>query len=269
MTARADILDQRERLRGPFVGSILLHGAMLAVFVGATAGHFLGRNVIQLGDEKGGGFGSVAVNSVPSIPLFNRPAPPNPVANDTTSLVPEAITKPKPQPKPAVKAPDPDAIPLPTRNAKIKPSLAASTPNTWEKTHPPATNQLTSSVGQRVSSPVYNVPGGGSVGVGNNSPFGTMLGYYATLLRDLVARNWRTGDVDARLQTAPPVTVAFTLYRDGTVPPGSVKVVQSSGNRALDFSAMRAILDAGKFPPIPPQFPRDRADCELTFELRR
>jgi protein TonB len=269
MSSRADTLDQPERLRGPFMGSIMMHAGMFAVFAGATAGHFFGRNVIQLGDEKGGGFGSVAVSPVSSIPIYHPPAPANPVANDTTSQVPQPITKPKPKAEPKVKAPDPDAIPLPSKNAKTRPSPAWTPPNTWEKTHPPATNQLTSSVGQRASSAIYNVPGGGQVGVGNNSPFGTMLGYYATLLRDQVARNWRTGDVDPRLQTAPAVTVGFTLLRDGTVPPGSVKVVQSSGNRALDFSAMRAVLDAGKFPPIPPQFPRDRADCELTFELRR
>jgi protein TonB len=268
MDGNTDILEQPERLRGPFVGSIVLHGAMLAVFVGATVGHFFARDAIQLGDPKGGGFGSVSVKAVPSIPIYHPPAPENPVAKDTTSQVPQAV-KPKAQPKQAVKAPDPNAIPLPTKNAKTRPSQAFTPPNTWEMTHPKASNQLTSSTGARASSAMYNVPGGGQVGVGNNSPFGTMLGYYATLLRDQVARNWHTGDVDARLQTAPPVTVTFTLQRDGSVPPNSVRVVQSSGNRALDFSAVRAVLDAGKFPPIPPQFPRDRADCELTFELRR
>jgi protein TonB len=269
MSARTDILDQPERLRGAFMSSLVLHLCMLGLFVSATVGHFLGRDVVQLGDPKGGGFGSVAVNAVATIPLYNRPAPPNPVAKDTPNLVPQTVTKPKPQPKPAVKAPDPDAIPLRSKNAKTRPTPQAATPNPYAERHPPAPNQLTSSMGAAASSPVYAVSGAGQVGVGNNSPFGTMLGYYATLLRDLVARNWRTGDVDARLQTAPPVTVAFTLLRDGTVPPGSVKVVQSSGNRALDFSAMRAILDAGKFPPIPPQYTKDRADCELTFELRR
>jgi protein TonB len=269
MSARIDILDQPERLRGPFVGSIALHAGMIAVFVGATLGHLFPGNVEHWGDPNGGRIGSVAVNAMPSVPLYKPPAPANPVANDTTSQVPQEVAKPKPKAQPKVKVPEPDAIPLPSRNAKSRPSEAASVPNTWERTHPHATNQLTSTVGQAVSSPLYNVPGGGGVGVGTNSPFGTQLGWYATLLRDQVARNWKTGDVDARLQSAPPVTITFTLLRDGSVPPGSVRVVQSSGNRALDFSTLRAVLDAGKFPPIPPQFTRDRADCELTFQLRR
>src|SRR5215467_7274340 len=108
MTARVDTLDQSERLRGPFLGSIVLHAAMMAVFVGATVGHFLGRNVIQLGDQQGGGFGSVAVTPTATIPIYHPPAPTNPVANDTKSQVPEPVTKPKPQPQPRVKVPEPD-----------------------------------------------------------------------------------------------------------------------------------------------------------------
>ncbi len=75
--------------------------------------------------------------------------------------------------------------------------------------------------------------------------------------------------MDPRLNRAPQAAVQFTLQRDGSLVPGSVKVTESSGNRALDFSAMRAVLDAGKFPPLPAQFARDRADLELRFELRR
>src|SRR4051812_42914765 len=194
MSARIDTLDQPERLRGPLAGSIALHAGMLAVFIAATLGHFFNGSVEHWGDPNGGRIGSVAVTATASIPLYKPPAAANPVANDTKSQVPQAVTPPKPQAKAAIKAPDPSAIPIPSRNAKTRPSPAWSPPNTWEKTHPPATNQLTSSMGAAASNPMYNVPGGGGVGVGNNSPFGTQLGWYATLLRDQVARNWKTGD---------------------------------------------------------------------------
>ena len=42
-----------------------------------------------------------------------------------------------------------------------------------------------------------------------------------------------------------------------------------SGMVALDRSAQRAVVEANPFPPIPAQFPRNQADVELTFELRR
>jgi periplasmic protein TonB len=266
MSARIDTLDQPERLRGAFMGSIVLHAGMITIFVGATVGHFFNGNVEHWGDPNPG-FGSVAVTPTATIPLYRPPAPENPVAVDTQSQVPQAITKPKPQAQPKVKAPEPDAIPLPSRNAKTRPSQAASVPNTWERTHPHATNQLTSTMGQAVSSPIYGQRGGGGVGLGSDSPFGTQFGWYADLLRQAVEKKWQTAGIDGR--QASTVTVQFTLARNGAVAPGSVRIVETSGNRALDLSAQRAIFDVGQFPPFPPQFTRERADLQLHFDLRR
>ena len=40
--------------------------------------------------------------------------------------------------------------------------------------------------------------------------------------------------------------VTFDLQRDGSV--RNVRIAQSSGNKALDYSAQRAIYDASPFP---------------------
>jgi protein TonB len=269
MPGHADILDQPERLRGPFWGSICLHTAMAGLFIGATVIH-PGGKVEQWGDPDGGRFGSVAVNSVASIPLPNRSAAVNPVANDTKSQIPQAPPTKK-QLEKKLKTPDPDAISIKSKSATAKRPVqtAAAQPNKWADAHPAKPNQLTSTSGQAISSPMYNLPGGGGVGVGTNSPFGNQFGAYAALLRDQVARNWHTSDIDARVQTAPPVAVTFSILRNGQLVPGSVRVSQSSGNRALDFSAMRAIMDAAPFPGLPPQYNKNQADIELRFELRR
>jgi TonB family protein len=111
--------------------------------------------------------------------------------------------------------------------------------------------------------------GGGGVSIGTSSPFGQEFGWYATLVRDKVARNWRTTDIDPRLHSLPQAVVTFTIQRDGSVPPGSVRIVQRSGNAALDFSTQRAILDAAPFPQLPAGFSHNSADVEFTFELRR
>jgi periplasmic protein TonB len=111
--------------------------------------------------------------------------------------------------------------------------------------------------------------GNGGVNLGTNSPFGQQFGWYANILRDKVARNWRTTDVDPRLHSLPQAVVIFTIERDGSVPAGSVKVVQRSGNFAMDSSVQRAILDAAPFPALPAQYPRSDAEVEFTFELRR
>jgi len=43
----------------------------------------------------------------------------------------------------------------------------------------------------------------------------------------------------------------------------------AAGDSTLDRSAQRAILDAAPFQPLPPQFARNEANVELTFQLRR
>src|SRR3954467_8991829 len=113
MTPHADILEASERLRGPLAGSVLLHVGMVAVFAGYTLIKPSSR--IQLGDPNGGGMGSVAINSVHSIPLPSRSGATNPGANDTESRVPPPPPKTKALPK--VKVPEPNAIPIKSRNA--------------------------------------------------------------------------------------------------------------------------------------------------------
>ena len=84
-----------------------------------------------------------------------------------------------------------------------------------------------------------------------------------------LARNWNKGDIDPRLKNPPSVVVAFTILKNGTVPANSVRVIQRSGNTALDYSAMRAIYDSSPFPALPAGFERNEALIEFEFELRR
>jgi protein TonB len=265
MSPHVDILDQSESLGRPFLGAIVLHLGVALLVVGAgVVGH---RAVTQWGDPLGGGPGSVSVNVVNKIPLPARSGIVNPVANDTESVVPEPPAKAKPTPR--VKAPEPDAIPLKSRNAAKRPAEAASATNKWRAQQQDRPNQVFSTTGPAVVSPMYGQTGGGGIAVGNNSPFGQEFGWYVNLLRDQVGRNWKTSDVDPRLQTAPPVVVSFTIHRDGSLAPGSVRILQRSGNYALDTSAQRAVYDAAPFRPLPPGFARNEANIEFWFQLRR
>lgn len=264
MSSRTDTFDEQQPLGRWFVASVIFHVSMAASL--ALAYWTSGRSTLNLGDLNGGGIGSVAVTPVSRIPLPSRSGPVNPVANDTESRVPEPL--PKDKPKPEVKAPPEDAIPIKSRTAP-KPSRAQSAPNKYRAKQKDLPNQLYSDSGQAMVSPMYDMPGAGGVGIGNNSPFGQQYGWYANLLRDKVARNWRTSELDPRLHSAPQVVVTFTINRDGSVPPSSVRVEQRSGNTALDYSAQRAILDSIPLPPLPPGLGRNSADVEFVFELRR
>jgi protein TonB len=200
---------------------------------------------------------------VPSIPIPNRNMAPNPVANDTESQVPQAPSKAKPEPK--AKAPEPNAIALKGRNAKEQRKPAAA-PNQWADKQQYRDNQTYSTSGAAASNPLYNVPGGGGIGIGTNSPFGTEFGWYANLLRDKIARVWQSGGLNA---AAGPVTVQFTMRRDGSLVAGLPRVVQTSGDANVDRSAQRAIYDAAPFPQLPPGLGRNEVTVELSFHVRR
>jgi protein TonB len=260
--SHADTLDQTERLGTSFFGSLAFHGLLVAIAL--FAGWVENRNRISLGDPNGGRLGAVAVTPVSTIPLPSHAGPKNPVAVDTKSMLPTPVTKAKPAPK--VTAPDPKAIPIPSRNAKLlRPSEASSQPNKFRAQQHDAPNQLYSDVGTRLSSPDYGLRGGGGIGVGTNSPFGNMFGAYADILRDRVAQHWQSASINA--SNAPVAGVTFVLHRDGSVT--DIRITQPSGNSALDFSARRAVMDAAPFPPLPQQFPKNDAEIEFLFQLKR
>jgi len=263
MSPHVDILEQTDRLAPSFFGSLAFHGLLVGAVLGV--GWVQSRNTISMGDPNGGRFGAVTVNPVASIALPSHGGPKNPVATDTESAVPVPVLKAKPAPK--VTAPDPTAIAIPSRSAKSRPSPAAAPPDKWRASQKDLPNQLYSTAGTRVTTPDYALSGGGGVGVGSNSPFGNQFGAYADLLRTRVAHFWQTTTIDPRLRTAPQVSVTFTLHRNGSV--SGIRVSQKSGINALDISAQRAIMDAAPFPQLPPQFPKNEAEIEFVFELKR
>ncbi len=66
---------------------------------------------------------------------------------------------------------------------------------------------------------------------------------------------------------APPAVVTFTIHREGSI--SSVRLIQTSGNLALDLSAQRAIADAAPFPPLPVGYGGSDVSIEFWFELKR
>jgi outer membrane biosynthesis protein TonB len=267
MSAHVDTFDQSEPLAKWFAGSLIFHVAVAGALLGYAA--VRSSMHINMGSPNGGGFGSVAVNVTGQIPLVQRNAPPNPVANPTESALPTPPpkAKAKPQPKTKVKEPPPDAVKISGKTARR--STPEPTPNKFREKQTYAENQVYSPVGQALSSPMFAKPGAGGVGVGTASPFGQQFGWYADLLQRKVAGNWQTNTVDGRISTAPQVVVTFTIRKDGSLAPGSLKVSQTSGILALDLSAQHAILNSAPFAELPPGFPKSEADVELRFELRR
>lgn len=263
MSQHADILDQSESLRGPFLGSVALHVVGISSMVALTFLASRGHEAFGTPDAGGGVVGITVVTS--PIQLPNRNGDRNPVAHDSESQTPLPPLKAAPK-KPAPKD-ESDAIPLKSRKAPKRLSdLASSNQRFRPKNENP--NQLTSTVAPAVSDRLYGgIPGTGAVTPGRGGSLGTRFGAYQQLVQDRVSQHWHTDEIPPQIRTAPIVTIGFEILRDGSV--RKVDILQSSGNITLDFSAKRAILEAGQFPPLPPGFERDSAKVEFSFELKR
>lgn len=257
MRQHADILDQPELLGGAFVQSVLLHAAIAGALILSTISFQHSRQVWGSANTAAGT--AVAINSVKTIPLPSRAGKVNPVANDTESQVPQA---PKPEPKKQVKVPDEDAIALKSRLAKKQPRPEA--PQRYHN-EPPPPNQVFSHEAPAAVSPMFEKPGSGGAGVGVNSAFGNQFGAYADLVVQRVTQKWQTGGL-AGLHL-PMAVITFQISRDGSVK--NPQIAQRSGNSTLDYSALRAVMDAGPFPALPPNYSGSQADVELRFQLQR
>lgn len=242
-----------------FRNSLLLHAGILGALFAYEYWNQRARD--RFGDPNSLG-ASAGVSAVAQIPIPRRDGPLNRLANDTESLVrpPEKSAK-KSQPKPD----DPDAIAIGKKLKKTKQEVIAT--NQRYREDPIVPNQLTSTLGQAAVSPMIGVQGSGGVGTSTSSPFGNRFGWYEKLIRERVAQRWRTNDVDARLRNAPPCILTFNVSRDGNI--SNIRIVQSSGNYALDKSTERAVHEANPMPPLPQGFEKNSANIEFWFELKR
>jgi protein TonB len=223
-----------------------------------------GRGGLQWGNPHSLGGSAVGINAVKQIPLPGRSGQTNLLANDTHSHVP---LPPKPVPK---KEPDfdPDALPIRAHNAPRKPTYTRPQQYSQYRASPDRSNQLYSHSGPALTSNMYGAPAGaGGVQMGSAGAFGYRFGAYRDLIEQRVSQKWRTDEIDSRIQTAPTAIVTFQIQRSGSIT--SVRILQSSGNSALDYSAQRAVFEAGPFPPLPQAYERSSADIEIWFTLKR
>lgn len=256
-TARnIDVLDERDPLGAPFLGALLIHLGVVAALMGFW--FWSNRSRETLGDVHPAGGPAYAVSSVHSIPIPQRQAPPNPVANDTQSMVPNAPSKTETEKKAPV--PDKNAFELADKKHQAERSVQKQ-----QYTTPAPQNQVYSHSRQALSNPMYaQQSGAGQVGIGPNSPLGNRLGWYAEIVRQRIAQNWSTNGLDARTQSQPAM-VSFYIMRDGSI--RNPQVVQTSGNPMVDNTALRAVYSASPLPQLPPQITESYISAQFTFNL--
>ena len=253
-------LQERHPLGKAFAGSLITHGVVIGLLT--VSGIFnLTKN--NFGSPRASS-GSVGVNMVKTIPIPRREGPVNPLANDTTSVVPQAPAPPKVQKQ--VKAQPEKAIPIPDKFEKPKKvSPQQQVLDLFKPPEPYKDNQLLSHTPQAANSPLYGMQGAGGIDIGPASVLGSRFGAYVDLMRDRISQHWNSSGVHSL--PSQRCAVSFTIARNGTVT--NVQVTQPSGDYLLDTSAKRAVLDANPLPPLPQQFERNDATVELWFQLKQ
>jgi protein TonB len=174
-----------------------------------------------------------------SLPVDEVPKPkPEPVRQEPPKPPP---TPAKPKPKP-VKKPAPPPIekakPTPKPSPADIPEEAAESP----EREPPAPQK---------SEPVAKATEPTEPGIQLVTPLMEAVAlkypYYINALRRKIDENW--SPPGAGFAEAREVLVVFTILRDGSV--RSAEVEQSSGDIFYDQAALRSVLRATPFPPLP------------------
>jgi protein TonB len=247
-----------DRVGRAFAGSLITHGVVVAIALASGLLHLTKNDFGSPNTSTG----SVGVDMVKSIPIPRRQGPINPLANDTTSVVPQA-PEPVVKAEKQVKAQPENAIPIPDKIDKHRKVVAEpKVQSLFRPPEPYKNNQVYSHVPQAAVSPMYGMKGSAGIDLSPESVLGTKYGAWTTLMRDRIAEHWNRSN----LHTSQKCAVSFTIARSGTVT--NVHVSQPSGDSLLNTSAERAVLDANPLPSLPPQFPGNDVTVEVWFQLQ-
>jgi protein TonB len=113
----------------------------------------------------------------------------------------------------------------------------------------------------------FGPPGSGGEGYGfggdpglSNFPFT----WYLIEIRNKIQNNWFPSVVEVGAGASLKVWVYFRIYRDGSI--SVIEKKESSGIDAFDMNAVRAIINARPFPPLPREYEGEYIGLNLQFE---
>jgi len=254
-----------ENLKKPLVWSLGFHMVLFGSLGVSTLLSHRGENWGGAGGDNAVTVGLVA--KLPGIML------PRPDAVTTSRVVDETkgLYKSEPPPKPKEIAPDTKAIP--EFKKEKTPHYITHPSRVLEDPTPPPPNAVPYGQGGSPALPYSNFTVGGATqgGMGFSGPGGgDFTGHfpaYVDAVRNRISSNWLQSTVDPSVRWAPRSMYTFQILRDGTVT--NVQMTTSSGNRSVDNSALRAILNSSPVSPLPSNYSGNIVTVEFWFEFRR
>jgi TonB family protein len=218
----------------------------------------------------------------PPAPAVEKKAPAPAPAPAVKAPAPKVKVPPAPKPKPAIKIPENPTV-KPT-----KPKPAAKTP-VVPKPQPEETaaeSQESSAAEEGSESgkaepqeaagksapPAGGLTGGGAGQLGSGAGGGGGMlddatfqyGWYLSNMSSLFSRNW-TRPIKPDLSRTLRAVVHFVIQKDGRIT--EIVMEQSSGDAALDRSALRAVQDSNPLPPLPYQYGKDSLGVHFFFDI--
>jgi len=254
-----------ENLKKPLVWSLSFHMVLFGSLGVSTLLSHRGENWGGAGGDNAVTVGLVA--KLPGIML------PRPDAVTTSRVVDETkgLYKSEPPPKPKEIAPDTKAIP--EFKKEKTPHYITHPSRVLEDPTPPPPNAVPYGQGGSPALPYSNFTVGGATqgGMGFSGPgggdFTGRFPAYVDAVRNRISSNWLQSTVDPSVRWAPRSMYTFQILRDGTVT--NVQMTTSSGNRSVDNSALRAILNSSPVSPLPSNYSGNIVTVEFWFEFRR
>ncbi len=252
-------------LKKPFFWSLAFHAILFGSLTVSTI-------YSHRGDMWGsaGGDGAVSVGLVAKLPGVTLPRP-DAVTQSQTVDTSKGLYKAEPQPKP--KEIEPDVKKIPEFAKEKAPHYVTRPSKVFEDKTPPPTNAVPYGQGGSPALPYSSFAMNGPTqgGMGFSGPgggdFSGRFPSYVDAVRNRISSNWLQSTVDPTVRWAPRASFSFTVLRDGTVT--NVQMLQSSGNRSVDNSALRAIQSSSPMSPLPSNYSGNSVTVEFWFDFRR
>ncbi|MBI4161818.1 MAG: TonB family protein [Acidobacteria bacterium] len=202
------------------------------------------------------------------------PERPPSARTEETTRPPETKPVPVREADPAPRSPAP---PEPAARKPVhKPEKPAPRPETpaasgaAAETPPAAPDQEPAEAGPSPAEGPASGPGGAGMGeqagTGSFDDAAFRFAYYRSLMRNALRAQWSKPLYPPGAVGNLRAAVHFFIARDGTIL--ELELAESSGYPPLDLSALRAVRDVGRMPPLPQEYDKDRVGVQYIFELK-
>ena len=245
------------------VGSVVLHVLLLGGVV--YSGFLFHDRNAKWGDsqELAGAVQATMVNAIP-LPPRVPPKEDNVLASERPSVAPQPVKEAaEPPPKPTdVPVPVKRIEKEPPKKIAEKPSPSVPKIQQPPKVEPQKATSGTSG-GVRVAMLTMQTRVGTSAVNITDQSFGARFGYYVRQMNQRISQQWITATLNPEAQ-GRRVYMTFRIDRGGQI--SEVRIVQSSGDRTLDSSAVRTLERIDTLAPLPEDYSGSYITVQYYFE---